>query len=96
MKNGLLGILTTLSRKKDAVVYQTLNEDMTGFRAIPANGKRFKKNEPLDATEITFIGNHSDAKGMFLGHRVGFVIWVDADEYNALVKKEAEQEGATQ
>jgi len=63
----LLTILNKLARKKDAVQFQFLTGNVTRFKAIPSNGKRWKKGESPKVTEISYIGSYEDAMELVRG-----------------------------
>ena len=94
MKNGMLGILQKLSKKKDAVQFQWLSGQVTGFKALPADRKRWAKGEqPVDA-EICYIGSYEDALNLYRGNeseKVALIVWLSRKEYEAALAAEKEK-----
>ena len=88
MKNGFLGILTKLSRKKNAVQFQFLTGFVTGFKALPANGKRWRKDERPTRAEISYVGGYDDAMQLSMGKdsdQVALIVWVPRKEFETLL-----------
>lgn len=83
---SMLKILSKLSRKKDAIQFQQLTGFCTGFKAIPANGKRWKPGEHPEKTEIRYIGTYEDAMELMKqdeSEKIAFILWVPRKEYLA-------------
>lgn len=89
MKNGLLGILNKLSKTPGAVKYQFLTGSVTGFKSIPANGKRWKKNESPETAEIRYMGGYDDALQLFAGKdssEIALIVWVPRKDFLELAE----------
>jgi hypothetical protein len=92
MKDGMLGILAKLSEVKDAVTFQYLTGFVTGFTSLPANGKRWKKDERPERAEIRYIGEYKDAVQLCAGkdsEQIAFIVWVPRKEFMELVNSES-------
>lgn len=90
MKNRLLGILTKLSKKPGAVTFQFLTGAVTGFKSIPANGRRWKKGEHPEVAEIRYMGSYDEALQLLAGENsseIALIVWVPREDFLKLASE---------
>lgn len=85
----MLKILEKLSEKADSVTFQRLTGQVRRMKAIPENGKRWKKNEIPQAAEITYLGSYEDAMELCSNEseNIAFIVWVPRKEFLELISK---------
>lgn len=79
------------SRKGKGVKFDLLSNVVRGFKALPENGKRFKKKEELKYAEIQFVSSYENAVDSVSGpnaeNSIGVILWFDAKEFLELYDK---------
>jgi len=87
---SILNIINKLAKRKKGkgVKFNYLSHVIRGFKAVPENGKRFKKNEKLEYAEIRFLAPYENAldaiRGVQAKESVGIILWLDAKEFSEL------------
>ncbi len=74
-KTGLVKLINDLC-DTGRIRQSTLNLNFTGFKAIPENGKRWKKNEEPKIAEVKYIDEFEIALDMARGNNSEFVHFI--------------------